>query len=278
MNPVNRIFFPFIILLLWAHTGKSQVDLFSAESRVQYALHLTSEGEFGDAAREWYGLYKMSHNDSHLLLAARAWRLDRLPGKALAILDSALSNSDLIQHPEMFNAERRYNETLLGSYITDPLEPAPDTAARHMVALMIAGRSRKAEEYYHTHQVLINPGMDRGLRMLVAEMAERKRYSKFLAGMLGTVLPGAGKIYAGHNWDGLQAFLAVGMNGAVAWIAYRDLGVRSFWPWFFGGMGAGFYLGNIVGSVNTVKRDEALFNNKLSEHAYGYYHTYLLAD
>lgn len=278
MNQLTRNFFLFLILLLWAHPGKSQVDLFSADSRFQYALHLTSEGKFADAAREWQGLYRISHNDSHLLLAARAWRIDRHPDMALTIMDSALSNSDLIQHVELFNAERRYNETLLGRYIADPLEPPQDTASRHLVALMIAGRSREAENYYKAHQALIDPGMDRGLRLLVAELGERKKYSKFLAGMLGTLLPGAGKIYAGHTWDGLQAFLAVGMNGAVAWIAYRDLGPRSFWPWFFGGMGAGFYLGNIVGSVNTVKRDEVLFNNKLSENAYGYYHTYLLAD
>ena len=278
MNPALRISIAFIACLFWALPGKSQVNLYSDYSRLQYAVHLESTGDFGEAAGEWQGLYRISRNDSHLLSAARAWRLDRHPARALALLDSALAGSDLIRQTELFNAERRYNETLLGRYTTDPLEPAEDTTIRQLLALMIAGRAWQAEAYYLAHQAAIDANSDLGLQLLNTELVQRKKHSKFLAGLLGAVLPGSGKLYSGHAVDAFQAFMAVGLNGVMALVAYRDLGSRSFWPWFFGGMGAGFYLGNIVGSVNTVKRDEALFNKQISAHAYGYYHTRLLAD
>jgi len=73
--------------------------------------------------------------------------------------------------------------------------------------------------------------------------------SRFQAGFYSFLMPGVGKIYCDRIADGIYSFLIVGLAAWQAYDGFSDDGVRSTTGWVFGTLGAGFYLGNIYGSV-----------------------------
>ena len=83
--------------------------------------------------------------------------------------------------------------------------------------------------------------------------------SPLLAGLYSAVLPGAGKFYAGKKRQGIAAFLPVISLAAVTYEAYRKGGVRSARFIGFGSLFSLFYVGNIWGSVLSVRIKEKEF-------------------
>jgi hypothetical protein len=78
--------------------------------------------------------------------------------------------------------------------------------------------------------------------------------SPFLAGAFSTLIPGAGKFYTGDWKDGIISLVMV---GAIAFQSYRGFnrgGVSSAYGWIYGTVAAGFYFGNIYGSVKSAQR------------------------
>ncbi len=85
------------------------------------------------------------------------------------------------------------------------------------------------------------------LRSLVRRaMADLK--SPLRAGLL-SILPGAGKLYAGRTKDGIYSFLLVAVSAWQAWQGFSKDGISSVKGWTFAGLGLFFYAGNIYGSV-----------------------------
>ncbi len=83
----------------------------------------------------------------------------------------------------------------------------------------------------------------------------------WVAGTLSTIVPGLGKFYTGYTKDGLIALLMSGISAYQAYRGYDAKGARSGIFIIYSGMAAGFYLGNIYGSIKSAKQK----NNKLNE-------------
>ncbi len=82
-----------------------------------------------------------------------------------------------------------------------------------------------------------------------------KQKSGFVAGSLSAVFPGLGKIYAGYPYEGLTAFgqcLVLGLQTVEAYSLNPKVS-RNERFWFFGGVFAVFYVGNIWGSSLKIK-------------------------
>ena len=73
--------------------------------------------------------------------------------------------------------------------------------------------------------------------------------SPFLAGVLSTVVPGAGRLYTGRLGDALNSLVTVGLAGWQAYDGFRRDGLSSVKGWTFGTLFGIFYVGNIYGSV-----------------------------
>ena len=73
--------------------------------------------------------------------------------------------------------------------------------------------------------------------------------SPFLAGVLSTVVPGAGRLYTGRLGDALASLVTVGLAGWQAYDGFQRDGLSSVKGWTFGTLGSVFYVGNIYGSV-----------------------------
>jgi TM2 domain-containing membrane protein YozV len=82
--------------------------------------------------------------------------------------------------------------------------------------------------------------------------------SEVLAGIFSTVIPGSGKIYTEEYGDGITAFLLTGLFAYLAYTNFEhDHPTRA---WIFTALGAGFYAGNIYGSVASAQ----IFNAKIN--------------
>ena len=90
------------------------------------------------------------------------------------------------------------------------------------------------------------------------------RRSPFLAGVLSTIVPGAGRLYTGRIGDALTSLLTVGIAGWQAYDGFHRDGISSAKGWTLGTLCGIFYIGNIYGSVisarvyNQVVEDEFL--------------------
>ncbi|MHB1687732.1 MAG: tol-pal system YbgF family protein [Ignavibacteriaceae bacterium] len=84
------------------------------------------------------------------------------------------------------------------------------------------------------------------------EWKEDSPYKNSLAaGILSAIIPGAGKFYVKEYSDGIFAFLA---TAGLGYLSYTDFKAgHNFRGWVFGGLAAGFYAGNIYGSVAAVQ-------------------------
>jgi len=81
--------------------------------------------------------------------------------------------------------------------------------------------------------------------------------------LLSSVIPGSGKIYAGKKGEGIADFIIVAATGATAYENYRKLGFKNAKTILFGSLFAVVYIGNIYGTVFTVKLANEEFNNEL---------------
>lgn len=93
---------------------------------------------------------------------------------------------------------------------------------------------------------------------LSCEAIDMKLKSPWLSGILSTIVPGTGKIYTGDWQDGL---IAMALIGTSAWQSYRGFskdGIKSPFGWLMGAVGAGFYAGNIYGSIKSANK----YNNQ----------------
>lgn len=86
-----------------------------------------------------------------------------------------------------------------------------------------------------------------------AKLSGYKSKSPLLAGIYSALLPGAGKYYAGKKRQGIAAFLPILSLGLVTYEAYRKGGAGSARFIAFGSLFSVFYIGNIWGSVLSVK-------------------------
>jgi len=96
-------------------------------------------------------------------------------------------------------------------------------------------------------------------------ITNRKTKSPFIAGLLSTLVPGTGKMYAGKIGQGAVSLLLSGVFALQTWEAYSKDGVKSPRFILFGGIFSAFYAANIWGSVVTVRMAEIEFNDSVNE-------------
>ncbi len=71
--------------------------------------------------------------------------------------------------------------------------------------------------------------------------------SESIAGILSAIIPGSGKIYTQNYSDGITAFVLTGLFSYLAYDNFKNN--HNFRAYLFTSIAAGFYLGNIYGSV-----------------------------
>jgi TM2 domain-containing membrane protein YozV len=97
------------------------------------------------------------------------------------------------------------------------------------------------------------------------ELSEKKKKYPVIAGALSTIIPGTGKIYAGMTGQGIAAFVMVGMLGGITAETYIRSGPKNPQFIIMGSLFTVFYIGNIYGSVFSVKISNEKYNDEVNK-------------
>lgn len=101
---------------------------------------------------------------------------------------------------------------------------------------------------------------------VLLQNASQLRYkSPLKAGLLSVVVPGAGKFYANRKKDAIFSFILTVVAGYQSYRAFNKNGIDSVFGWVYGGLAAGFYVGNVYGSVQAAKKSNEFANERYHE-------------
>ncbi len=103
------------------------------------------------------------------------------------------------------------------------------------------------------------------LKRYSLEGCELTYRSPALGGIMSTIIPGSGKIYAGRLMDGFQAFSVVAAPAYNAYYHFSKNGPGSVQAWIWTAVASWFYLSDIYGSVKAVREYNDLQKLKIIE-------------
>lgn len=138
---------------------------------------------------------------------------------------------------------------------------------------ILRGEYKVAEKQYNQYNF-----EDENYLNLIKEGKNVKRKSPLLAGILSTIIPGAGRFYTGDYKDGIISLLFVGTTAYQAYRRFDKRGTKTAAGWIYGGISLGFHLGNIYGSVQSAKyynaKKQKAHNVKVKNYIDLYYSKY----
>ncbi len=100
------------------------------------------------------------------------------------------------------------------------------------------------------------------LRILIENQNNLPYKSPLLAGIMSSIIPGSGYLYAGHTKEALSAFVVNILFGSGIYYLFKNENYSSGILTTM--VAAPFYLGNIIGSANSAQ----LYNNKIDQFEY----------
>lgn len=248
-----------------------RIDYFEPGNILTFADYLYERGDYLRAAGE-YGRYLFSRHMSAdtdsiyysmikaFFLAGDYDRCERL----LEELSGIYPSSHLITNISMYRSVVRYHR---GDY-EGALVLARDSRVEGTLRSGIVSMSYLHLDDYEQAQkwaCLSKPSDQRqslgetaqgGAGTRLDSLCEKVRNADSLphkntaaSGVMSAIIPGSGKIYCGRAADGIYSLVIVGLFAWQAIDGFNDDGASSVKGWVFGTLGAGFYLGNIYGSV-----------------------------
>lgn len=234
-------------------------NLFDSLNTLKYADYLHSSGAYAEAIEEYERyVFLFNASDNEHLKLVRSYRLSGDPGKAytrmLRIWDtpSLASQRVSLEYYGLKVITDRKENFLDDIALNDRLSEQ-DRAFLASTYLLLDLQFDQAREILKETDRTSMVALDELLN-ITEEVSDFKFKSPVVSGLLSAVMPGAGKFYTGSAGDGL---IAMAMVGSMAWQSYRGFdknGIESVYGWIFASVGAGFYIGNIWGSVKAANK------------------------
>ena len=262
--------FALIILI-----GTAQLSVVSADERSNYyspenvrkfADFLYEQGDYLRAASEYqrYLFYQPAEDDQIYYQIGLCYRLGGKSEKAIRTFETFLHTSP---DSQLTNGARYHIG--VSYFLMDQFQQAvnyldvalPDIADLHLRAVsqeliglsylmqkrwLEAGKTFNELRESDVAEVRENARQYQNYAMQGTQLPNR---SPFLAGILSTIVPGAGRLYTGRIGDALTSLFTVGLTGWQAYDGFRRDGFSSAKGWGFGALSGIFYAGNIYGSV-----------------------------
>lgn len=205
-----------------------------------------------------WSFYNLKHLDSSAFYLARV-----RPGSALFVKSG------------FFGA---YNNIYLGRYdrakaVLDRIPAIGDTA--EIVRFERAGMALLQKDYdafdsLHqdfSYNLYALSAQEQHFQDYEQQLRNLKHKSPLVAGVLSAVIPGAGKVYAGKLYQGIATLFPMAALALLTNESYHKRGPNSAEFYVFGSLLTVFYVGNIWGSVFSVKikrrEDENLVDQKV---------------
>ncbi|MCY3549350.1 MAG: tetratricopeptide repeat protein [Candidatus Poribacteria bacterium] len=260
--------------------AEEPIEYYTSENVRKFADFLYEEGDYLRAAGEYQRYLFYSSGSKARLESERTGEgtdSDQIRYKIAVCYRFAGQTEQAIRsfetllktHPEGQFASRAYYQIGATYFLTDQFEqsvqflrgalPRITDTRQHAEAEQLIGLSylmqKQWSEAGEVFKVLQGSDM-----LMVSEKAKvYHKYaeagarlptrSPFLAGVLSTILPGAGRFYTGRIGDALNSLFVIGITGWQAYDGFRRDGISSVKGWTIGTLSGIFYVGNIYGSV-----------------------------
>ena len=267
---LNILFF-FILISLHSQT----IDKYNISYEISFANHLINIGDIDEAN---YVLYKLNSKkylsqstvDSINYLHGICFKLKNEPDSSSKyfLLVSKTSNKYI---ESRFNSS--YNSIIKGNFDDSKKILIEVDTLKQLKNLELSGICL-LERNLNDFKILSSgfnynyspiAQQEHNLNDYYLKISKHKNKSMFVAGLLSAVVPGAGKIYAGKNWEGLSSLFMVGCLGATTYECYRKAGVSNYKTIIFGSIFTIFYIGNIWGSSFSVKIKNDEFSKTINQ-------------
>ena len=251
--------------LVGGHFTVSAQDIYDAAHTRTFADYLFDKGEYAEAALEYERLVFLSPADPRARVRLlQAYRHAGRPAEGIrsfhriyASIDSASPQA----RRELFRlyvmADRYEEARQLLPHLSGPTE------GLEAGLFILSGQADSVGPILSQ----CNETLCEKLGYHVDIWQRTRRRSPFVAGALSALLPGAGKLYVKRPLDAAFAFIFVAGNAWQSWLGFKREGVKSVRGWIFGGLAAGFYLGNVWGSVRAAKRYNQQIDERLHRQA-----------
>ena len=260
------IFYLVFTLFLSFAAAEESIEYYSPENIRKFADFLYEQGDYLRAIGEYqrYLFYRPQESETINYRIAVCYRFGGKSAQAIQSFQALLRT-----YPESQYTSRIYYQIGATYFLMDRYDQSArflsDTLPRitdrqqHAEAEQLIGLSylmqkrwSEAGEIFKGLQGadIIRVREKAAVYNIYAENGEKlPTRSPFFAGLLSTVVPGAGRLYTGRLADALNTLFTVGLTGWQAYDGFRRDGLASVKGWTLGTLCGVFYVGNIYGSV-----------------------------
>ncbi len=255
----------------------AQVDYFSPQYVYKFAEYLYDEGDYLRAAGEFqrYLLLIEAHanNESTLFKIGEYYRLANQPQRAITYFQRIIDEYPQGSYRDSASYQIAYSYFAMGQYDQSLRyidgHPFQSSDYNERLNIFRGVNYLCLKEWKRAHSIFLshlnsNDSSDSltvKLNQLALEGTQLPYKSPFISGLLSSIVPGTGKMYADRFRDGFSSLITVGLTGWQAYEGFRKDGVDSTKGWIYGTLCGIFYLGNIYGSSVAVK----IYNEKLED-------------
>ena len=233
----------------------SAQNIYDSDHSLKYAEHLFSSGKYEIAAKEYERLLFFSpNNDSLIFHLSLSYLRSRQYEKSLSLIEpKAISDSKFLnQYLNLLLLTRQYEK---GKNFCTDNKNISDEKKNNFTARMLLCSG----DWIKINETTV--GIKECEKLFFSEAQKFHRKIPVIA--LGlSVIPGLGKVYTKNYADAAMSFFTVGICSFLAYRGFDKKGIESVPGWFYGGLGAGLYLGNFYGGVKAAKT----YNKNFHEH------------
>ena len=230
----------------------NQLNLLSPVNIKKFADYLYCSGDYLRAALEYEKYSAYCENDTTKFKIALSYSKTNNFNKAFEIFNSFNEKSLLYSYAEM-----ETNKILFQQKEFNILKNNFDKTD----SLKIFKFPNNLKKLYYFSYLLSNqqlPPIDEFLSAFKKSELPKLKYfyewktsppykNTWIAAIFSALIPGLGKVYVDEYADGITAFLA---TASLSYLSYSDFKAgHVFRGWLFGGLAAGFYSGDIYGSI-----------------------------
>ncbi|MDI6703450.1 MAG: tetratricopeptide repeat protein [bacterium] len=254
--------------VLFLSQGLHAEEYYSPENILRFAEHLYDEGDYLRAASEYqrYLFFSSEDVDQIIYKIGLCYRLCGRPQKAIDWFEKILNEHQESNLLGSAYYQIGYAYLLMGEYEESILKmkeglgrvkkKEEQVRFQHLIGLNYLKEKQWDNAYSLFDSLKEHDGLrESSLRLKrYAEEGENLSYkSPLLAGLLSSLVPGAGKIYCGRIKDGLYSLFFIGTAGWLAYNGFKVDGENSLKGWLWGIGGGVLYAGNIYGSTIAAK-------------------------
>jgi tetratricopeptide (TPR) repeat protein len=258
--------------------AQESIDYFSADVILQFAQSLYNEGDYQRAAGEFLRYLFLRGDDREVaFLVGECYQRKGDNGIAQEKFRQIASAGIDDEWTTRARYEIAITDALLGKYgesleqLRDPTLPRISDVYDPLLLqgwiLILTSDWTGAEGVLARSE----SGLAPDLRALARKGLLLPRRSSVLAGVLSTLLPGAGKLYADRPSDAVFSLALVGSLAVLSGLGFANEGIGSVRGWAYGSIALVFHAGNIYGAVIAAEQYNRAGEENIESQARAFY-------